>query len=80
MLFRSAGDALPEPGPTIAGYMYQTWPKARLLVWARPGRSGTGEPGDWLENGQPATEPPDENTDVLAHVAPSSQKRAMLCR
>ena len=60
-----AGDSTPAPGPRDAAYMQESWPKARLLVWARPGRKGTGQPDDWLEDGKPATEPPDENTDLL---------------
>lgn len=36
----------------------QTWPKARLLVYSPEGKG-------WLEDGKPASTPPDENTDVL---------------
>ncbi len=38
-------------------YTTETWeqPK-RLMVWARPGKSGRfSEPGNWLRNGRPAT-------------------------
>ena len=36
-------------------YTTETWDKPkRLVVWARPGRSGRfGDPGNWLENGRP---------------------------
>lgn len=45
-------------------YVTQAWPKARLLVWAHPGRSSTTnrkggvdptDPANWLEEGKPAT-------------------------
>gem|GEM_PF-3980392 len=60
---------MPEPGPAVAAYMKQDWSKVRKLVWAQPGRPGRGEPEDWLENGRPATDPPDENTDLYFPAA-----------
>ena len=51
-------------------YRKQAWAKARLLVWAHPGKGGPGAPDpasarNWLEGGRPATSVPDANTDVL---------------
>lgn len=59
----------------------QAWPKGRLLVWARPGQSGSvggkgrGElldstdPANWLEDGKPATALWDEGCDLLLPAA-----------
>lgn len=59
-------------------YYKETWAKARVLVWAHPGKSDRGtdptDPRNWLENGKPATKPFDENTDL---VFPSSDSRYM---
>jgi len=48
-------------------YYKQKWEPARLLVWARKGdhMGALKNPANWLENGKPAEEGPDENTDVL---------------
>ena len=61
-------------------YYQQKWEPARLLVWARTGQrmeaKALMDPKNWLEyppspggydekSGKPATQPPDENTDVL---------------
>jgi hypothetical protein len=54
----------------------ERWSKARVLVYARAGETIRGvdlmDPANWLENGKPATEPPDENTDI---VFPSAENR-----
>jgi hypothetical protein len=54
----------------IRAFEKQPWPKARLLVWAKPGTSGAGEdPASWLDGGKPAASPPDKDTDVLLPAA-----------
>lgn len=66
-------------------YKKETWPAARVLVWARAelfkgdpndsknwDKSDPQDPENWLENGKPATAPPDRNTDV---VFPRSEKQ-----
>lgn len=57
-------------------YAHERWPKGRVLVWAAAGTSSKmGEslnPKNWLENGKPATEPIDEDCDL---VLPPSDKR-----
>ena len=63
------GVALPasqaRASPTLP-HETQHWPQARLLVWARPGVSGLFHlPGNWLEDGGPASNGPDADTDVL---------------
>lgn len=84
-----AGGEYPAPGPANAAYMSETWPAARLLVWAHPGeggrrRDGT-DPNNWLEyassadykagvEGKPATEAPDANTDVVIPEAEEGYK------
>ncbi len=51
-------------------YETESWPKARLLVWANPGRSGRFEEArNWKENGRPARRPPDKDTDLLLPAA-----------
>ncbi len=68
--------------PNLAGneaFVKETWPKARLLVWAHPGESGSWGRGradldasaaeNWLQDGRPASTPPDESTDVLIPAA-----------
>jgi hypothetical protein len=51
-------------------YFKQVWPKARLLIWAKPGEDAPWEdPKSWLENGKPATQIPDKDTDVLMPAA-----------
>ena len=53
-----------------AAYVIETWPKARLLVWANPGVDGPwAEATSWLEGGKPASAVPDANTDVLLPAA-----------
>ncbi len=47
-------------------YETEVWPKARRLVWARPGASGEMmNAANWLENGRPASQPPNRDTDIL---------------
>ena len=54
----------------IRAFEKQAWPKARLLVWAKPGTTGPGEdPANWLDGGKPAASPPDKDTDVLLPAA-----------
>jgi hypothetical protein len=72
--------------PKLTGKEYflkEKWPKARLLVWAKPGTSGGAtagrgaldatDPKNWLEDGKtPAKVVLDENTDL---VLPASETR-----
>jgi hypothetical protein len=57
--------------PLVTGkeaFVTETWPAARLLVWAHPGKAGDFDPAapaNWLENGKPAAAPPDRDTDVF---------------
>ncbi len=57
-------------GPVVkkSYHAQETWPKGRLWTWAKPGTSmgekeNPLEPKNWLEDGKPATQPCDENTD-----------------
>lgn len=48
-------------------YAKQTWPKGRVLVWAKPG-TGAKDGWDakhWLEDGKPATKGIDVDTDLV---------------
>jgi len=55
-----------------AAYRTQSWPKARLLVWATPGKGGSfRSAGSWLEGGKRASKGPDRETDILL---PASDK------
>jgi len=67
--------------PQLTGKEYflkSTWPKGKLLTWAKPGVSAGGrnqpdplDPANWLLDGKPCTELVfDEDTDVLL---PASQ-------
>lgn len=59
-------------GPTPA-YASEKWPAARVLTWANPGTSGElTDPANWLENKKPATQAPDETTDI---ILPAASKR-----
>lgn len=61
-----------EAGPGQLGrYVHQDWERTRLLVWAQPGVSGSGDiPSNWLEeDGLPAFDLMDANTDVLLPAA-----------
>jgi len=63
-------------------YLKQEWPKARLLMWAHPGKNGSPkpkagglssiDPANWLEDGKPAARLWDENTDILLPSADKS--------
>ncbi len=59
-------------------FVKEEWPKARLLVWAHAGKSLRGadmsDPANWLENGKPVTEGPDENTDIIITAGPDGAK------
>jgi hypothetical protein len=62
----AAGEAL---GPA---YETETWPEARELVWANPGKGGSfRDARNWLEDGKPASARPDRETDL---VLPASEK------
>lgn len=57
-------------------FVAQPWPAARVLVWAHPGVDGhrrkgrdPHDPASWLENGRPASAPPDDDTDVVFPAA-----------
>ncbi len=57
-----------------AAFVKQAWPKTRVLVWAKPGGGETKDGWEakyWLENGKPATEPFDEDTDLVFPDFPS---------
>lgn len=45
----------------------QKWPKARVLVWANPGEGAKDgwEAKHWLEDGKPAAQAVDGNTDIV---------------
>jgi hypothetical protein len=64
---------------TQTDFAKQSWPKARVLVWARPGETNRNvdfdDPANWLEDGKPATRGPDKDTDV---VIPASETRYKL--
>ena len=63
--------------PMLTGKEYypkQAWPKARLMVWAKPGTNGGKrargidllDPKNWIEDGRPCTKVVfDENTDIV---------------
>lgn len=51
-----------------AAFVTQTWPKTRVLVWAKPGGGRVNDGWEakyWLEDGKPAVVPFDENTDLV---------------
>ncbi len=51
-------------------YHAEVWTKARLLTWAKPGDGGDWlQAANWLEDGKPASSPPDKTTDVLLPAA-----------
>ena len=51
-------------------YYKESWAKARLLVWAKPGENGDwASAASWLEDGKPASAAPDQETDVLFPAA-----------
>jgi hypothetical protein len=61
----------PAPSSSVSrgsgrrAYETETWPKARRLVWAKPGQGGNlDDAASWLENGRPASAPPDRDTDI----------------
>jgi hypothetical protein len=63
---------------TKTDFIKEQWPKARVLVWAHAGKNlrsrdlDLSDAANWLEDGKPATQGPDENTDI---VFPASEKR-----
>jgi len=73
--------ALPADSPCLK----EQWPKARTLVWAKPGTSEAAlKPGNWMEYasaedyrvgkpGRPAEAPPDANTDLVLPDAPDGK-------
>ncbi len=57
-------------------YYNETWPKARLLIWAQPGENGDWHAAaSWTEDGKPATKGPDKDTDVLL---PAAEKKYLV--
>jgi hypothetical protein len=53
-------------------YETETWTAGRVLTWAHPGESGEiDEAANWVDDGQVATEPPDNKTDI---ILPSADK------
>ncbi len=69
-------------------YAKQTWPPARVMVWARTDvRQFSGnvlDPANWQVDGRPATNPPDENTDIVFpdgnYRVRSTQRADIRCR
>lgn len=71
--------------PADAACIKEQWPKARLLVWAEPGESGSAlKPDNWTEYasaveyaadkvGKPATTAPDAGTDLVLPKAPEGK-------
>lgn len=58
-------------GPKPA-YVTQEWPAGRILVWANPGTSGElSDPANWLEDGKPTNQAPDQETDIILPAASS---------
>jgi hypothetical protein len=60
-------------------FVRQSWPKARVLVWAKPQtlrNPGMDDPANWLEDGKPAKTAPDENTDVIFPAAATAYRLA----
>lgn len=56
--------------PARPAHESEKWPKARLLVWARPGQSGEMmNPANWKQNGRPAGAAPNKDTDILLPAA-----------
>lgn len=64
--------------PKLSGKEYflkETWPKGKLMTWAKPGQNGGKrvkegldpfDPANWLEDGKPCAKVEfDENTDLL---------------
>lgn len=52
-------DPLPE-------YAKQEWEEKPLYVWAKPGEGGKfAEARNWLVDGEPATSPPEDDSDLL---------------
>jgi len=86
-----AFDARPANGaessalPADAPCLKERWPKARTLVWAKPGESGTAmETDNWTEftsgedyvggkGGKPAAGVPDAKTDIILPDAPDGK-------
>jgi hypothetical protein len=55
----------------------ETWPKARVLVWAHTSgrmRLDLSDPANWLEGGRPAKRGPDEHTDVVFPSPPDGKR------
>ena len=76
--------------PMLVGdeyFLKQEWPKARLLIWARPGkvqkRGGpkidAKDPSNWIDaaTGKPAGAIPDMNTDIIIPDADKPYRVAM---
>lgn len=63
--------------PHLTGKEYflkTAWPKTRVLTWASPGRGGNPtDPKNWIDKdtGQPASSPPDIDTDIILPAAES---------
>jgi hypothetical protein len=69
--------------PKLSGkeyFLQETWPKGKLMTWAKPGQNGGKrakglnplDPANWLEDGKPCTKVEfDENTDLFL---PASDK------
>ena len=55
-------------------YARYNWPKGRVLVWANPGKGAENgwDVSYWLEDGKPATEPFDTNTDLVLPASGTS--------
>jgi hypothetical protein len=59
--------------PGQPAYKTEKWPRARRLVWAKPGQGGRFKDArNWREGSRTATKGPDRNTDI---VLPRAAKR-----
>jgi len=58
-------------------FSQEQWPKGRVLVWRLTSgrvRVDMSDPAHWLEEGKPATRPPDEQTDIVLPSPPNGKK------
>jgi len=74
-----------------ATFVNESWPKARTLVWAKPGKGGMAFEADaWLEyasaadytagkDGKPAANGPDAKTDIILPDAPDGEAYIVGC-
>ncbi len=85
------GEAQAKDSSADEPFQKERWPRARTLVWSSPGTSGAMQTmRNWTEyastadylarrDGQPATEPPDRNTDIILPDSPDGQSYVVAC-